>query len=409
MSFLPKVGRIDRSKEVPPIRLLMYAPAGFGKTYFASKWPDPIILNTDGNIVHTDLPGFVINEWETPPNYVPPTQKEIDEGAVDLRQHAFLDVVEELIAQNGAGFKTIIVDLIESVYQIGRTSKLKEFGLTHESDLPNGGKGYAIVRTPFYAAIDRLMSLPINVVILSHEKEKIVKDRIGREFSFFQPNLDDAVLKKMSGHGYTLRGYMKPLAVDGNDSPKVVRMLSLSPKADEFQVTRFIDAAGNPIVLEDIELTYQNFHDVMKNIKDPEKVGEFKFTNKIEKVQTGREKIAGTKKVLPKESVKKEIPKAEPVVEKDPTPVKADPVVEAKPDPVVKPEPVVEKTVKTTPEVKEETTVTPEVVKTPEKTVETNTTTVADTKTTTPTPSISPDRAKRLAQLKKEYLTNDKN
>ena len=304
MSFLPKPGRVDRSKEVPPIRLLMYAPGGFGKTYFASQWPDAIMANTDGNIVHTSLPGMIINRWEVPKNYKVPTADEVANGVVDLRGHSFISFVDELIRTNGAGFKTLILDLTEDIYQLCRLSKLEEFNLTHESDIPNGGKGYSIVRTPFYAAIDKLMSLPINIIMLSHEKEKIIKDRLGREFTYFQPNLDDAVLKKIAKTGYTLRGYFKPLEIDGNDSPQVVRMLSLSPKADEFQVTRFTDAEGNPIVLEDIELSYENFAEAMKGIKDPNNVGEFEYAVGFETGKSAKE-AAEAKRDAEREILKK--------------------------------------------------------------------------------------------------------
>lgn len=263
MSFLPKPGRVKRDKD-QFVRLFLYAEPGFGKSYFADQFPDPLIINTDGNLPYYTAPGLIVNQWEASKN------------DPDSKNRSFVDIVDELIKNNGMGYKTIVVDLIENVYELARQAKLAEYGLKHEADAGGYGKGYQLVRDPFYSVIKKLYSLPLNIILLSHENEKVIKDRIGREYTYFTPNLTDSVVKRISGTGYTLRGYWKGSLTDDNMEARAKRMLSLSPKDNELHVARLVDADGRPVELDDIELSYDNFIEVLKNLNDPEKVGSFK-------------------------------------------------------------------------------------------------------------------------------------
>lgn len=282
MSFLPTPGRVKRDKD-QFVRLFLYAEPGFGKSYFADQFPEPLIINTDGNLPYYTAPGLTVNQWEASKN------------DPESKNRSFVDIVEELVKNNGMGYKTIVVDLIENVYELARQAKLAEYGLKHEADAGGYGKGYQLVRDPFYAVLKRLYSLPLNIILLSHENEKVIKDRIGREYTYFMPNLTESIVKKLSGTGYTLRGYWKGSLTDDNMESRAKRMLSLSPKDNELHVARLVDADGNPVELEDIELSYENFVEVLRNLNDPEKVGTFK-------VQPQEETKEAPKKVLPKKA-----------------------------------------------------------------------------------------------------------
>lgn len=269
MSFLPAPGRVKRDKD-QFVRLFLYAEPGFGKSYFANQFPDPFIINTDGNLPYYTAPGLIVNQWEASKN------------DPDSKHRSFIDIIDELVKTNGNGYKTIVIDLIENVYELARQAKLLEFGINHESDAGGYGKGYQLVRDPFYSAIKKLYSLPLNILLLSHENNKTIKDRIGREYSYFTPNLTESVVEKLTGTGYTLRGYWKGSLTNDNMESKAKRMLSLSPKDNELHVARLIDADGNPVELDDIELSYENFISVLKNLNDPEKVGTFKTVHQEE-------------------------------------------------------------------------------------------------------------------------------
>jgi len=307
--FLPTPGRVTRIKELL-VRLLIFAPRGFGKSYFADQFPDALVINTDGNLPHYTSPGLIVNNWEV---INPKTEDEIK-----MAQRSFVNVVDELVRTNGNGFKTIIVDLAEGVYDLCRTAKLAEYGLKHESDAGGFGKGYQLVRDPFNATIAKLQSLPLNLLFLSHEVETTKKDRIGREFNYYGCGLSDKVATKISGTGYTLRGFWKGSLTDDNMTAKAKRMLSLTPKDDELHVARLTDVNGNAVELDDIELTYENFINVLKNLNDPSKAGTFRNAQ----IDTTKN-IAIPKKPKAKKSTTKkpEVKKEEPKTEAEEAPV----------------------------------------------------------------------------------------
>lgn len=315
MSILPSTKRVNRSTS-SAMKIMLYAPPGFGKSYWADKFPDPLFLNTDGNLQYLSAPGIVIKYWYSPPKT----------SAPEVVASSFVNVVEELIVTNGGGFKTVVVDLVEGIYALCRQAKLKELGVADESDIPFG-KAYKLIREEVIAQIDRLRALPINVILLSHEKETIIKDRIGREYTFYSPALDDKFLKPISGTGFTLRGYWKDIFDEQTGESRAVRMLSLSPKSEEFSVKRFVNAAGNPVLLEDIELTYENVDKLFEEMTDPDNSDNYQIAGSDALVSvTAKERAAALQK--PK-------PKSEPIIEK-PEPVKVQ-----KPEPVKvqKPEP----------------------------------------------------------------------
>lgn len=327
MSFLPTPGRVKRDKD-QFVRLFLYAEPGFGKSYFADQFPDPFVINTDGNLPYYTAPGLIVNQWEASKN------------DPDSKNRSFVDIVDELVRNNGYGYKTIIVDLIEGVYELARTAKLAEYGLKHESDAGGYGKGYQLVRDPFYNTIKKLFSLPLNILLLSHEDNRTIKDRIGREYAYFSPKLAESVTNKLTGTGYTLRGYWKGSLTDDNMESRAKRMLSLSPKDNELHVARLVDADGNPVELDDIELSYENFIEVLRNLNDPTKIGTFTTVQP-------KETEGAAKKVLPKKPLVKKAHTADdvqavqeqPVVEQAPV-VEETPVVEEVQQEVTAPEPV---------------------------------------------------------------------
>ena len=370
MSFLPTPGRVKRDKD-QFVRLFLYAEPGFGKSYFADQFPEPFIINTDGNLPYYSAPGLTVNQWEASKN------------DPESKSRSFVDVVEELVKNNGYGYKTIVVDLIENVYELARQAKLAEFGLNHESDAGGYGKGYQIVRDPFYVVLKKLYSLPLNIILLSHENEKVIKDRIGREYTYFMPNLTDTVVKKLSGTGYTLRGYWKGSLTNDNMDSKAKRMLSLSPKDNELHVARLVDADGNPVELDDIELSYENFITVLRNLNDPNKVGTFKIPagsepKVVEKKPATPVKKVATKKAFTAEDVQEETLKV--VSEPEIAGVKVEEV-----------------TIATTPDVNLT------VVATAPTKQETVGTIATDT-----TSSISDEKRKKIEALKAQYLKGKK-
>ena len=109
----------------------------------------------------------------------------------------FVDTIEALIKEEHT-YKTIVVDLLDDVYQYCRAYYCKQLKINHESELAFG-KGYDIIRNAFLLSIRTLLNSNLNIILVSHEKVTTIKDRIGRELTRYQPNLPEGVAGKVSG------------------------------------------------------------------------------------------------------------------------------------------------------------------------------------------------------------------
>ncbi len=129
-----------------------------GKTTLANKFPNPLMLNTDGNIKFVDAP------------FLPIKDKVVVEGRMTKRTLAweiFKEVIEELEKKQN-DFETIIVDLLEDTYEHCRLYMYDKLGIEHESD--NSFKAWDMVRTEFLSTLKRLMNLDYeNIILISHE------------------------------------------------------------------------------------------------------------------------------------------------------------------------------------------------------------------------------------------------
>lgn len=121
--LLPKNERRDLNATKKKVVWLYGAPFS-GKTFFANQFPDPLMLNTDGNIKFVDAPYIAIRDTVTV------------EGRITKRKLAyevFTDAVTELEKKQN-DFRTIVVDLLEDVYESCRVYICDRQGWKHESD-----------------------------------------------------------------------------------------------------------------------------------------------------------------------------------------------------------------------------------------------------------------------------------
>ena len=170
--------------------LWIYGSPFSGKTVLANKFPDPLMLNTDGNIKFVDAPYLSIKDEVTV------------EGRITKRKPAwekFKEIIEELEKKQNT-FKTIVVDLLEDTYEHCRAYKYAEMGVEHESDA-GFGKGYDIIRKEFLDTIKRLTNLDYeNIILISHEdSSKNITRRSGESTTTIRPNLQEKLASKISG------------------------------------------------------------------------------------------------------------------------------------------------------------------------------------------------------------------
>lgn len=169
-------------------KIWLYGAPFSGKTYLANKFPNVLMLNTDGNIKYVDAPFVAIKDEVKVEGRV--TRK-------TLAWEVFKDTIAEL-EKNQNSFETIVVDLLEDLYEYCRLYEYDKLNITHESD--DGFRAWDIVSTEFLSTIKRLMNLDYNIVVISHEDtSKDITKKGGDKITAIKPNIRDKVALKVAG------------------------------------------------------------------------------------------------------------------------------------------------------------------------------------------------------------------
>ena len=196
---LPSTKRVEVEKTSKK-KIWIYGQPYSGKTTFADQFPTPLNLNTDGNVKYVTMPRLEIKDEVT------------KEGRIVNRKFAW-EVFKEAIAdlEQGSDFETIVVDLLEDVYDHCRIKVCEDNGWDHESD--DSFKAYDIVRSEFLRTLKRLLNLDYNIVLISHEDStKDIMKKSGDKITSIQPNIPEKVAKKVAG----MVDLVGRVVVDGN-------------------------------------------------------------------------------------------------------------------------------------------------------------------------------------------------
>lgn len=171
-------------------KIWLYGAPFSGKTYLANEFPDPLMLNTDGNVRFVDAPYVAIKDIV------------MTEGRMTKRTMAwqvFKDTIEELEKKDN-DFQTIVVDLLEDTYEYCRLFMYDKMGITHESD--DSYRAWDKVRQEFLSTVKRLMNLndKYNIVLISHEDTtKDLTRKTGDKVTQIKPNINDKSALKIAG------------------------------------------------------------------------------------------------------------------------------------------------------------------------------------------------------------------
>lgn len=186
--LLPENKRRDIQKINKKVVWLYGVPFS-GKTFFANKFPDPLMLNTDGNIRFVDAPYIAIKDH---------VKVEGRQTKRTLAWEIFKDVIAELEKKEN-DFKTIIVDLLEDTYEHCRLYMYDKLNITHESD--DSFSAWDKVRTEFLSTLKRLVNMDYeNIILISHEdRSKDITRKSGDKITAIKPNLQDKVATKVAG------------------------------------------------------------------------------------------------------------------------------------------------------------------------------------------------------------------
>ena len=168
-------------------KLWVYGAPFSGKTTFAIGSPKHFVLNTDGNAQ------YVTDQYKLI------TDEVTKNGRITTRKQAwevFKEEIERL--EGGCDYETIIVDLVEDCYESCREYMYKKLGITHESD--DSFRAWDKVRHEYLSTMRRLINLPYNIVLLSHEDtSKDITKKSGENITAIKPNITDKVANKLAG------------------------------------------------------------------------------------------------------------------------------------------------------------------------------------------------------------------
>ena len=183
--ILPSTKRVEVKKNDYK-KVWIYGVPFSGKTTLADQAPTPLNLNTDGNCKYVTMPRILIKDEVT------------TTGRLTNRKFAwevFKDAIIEL--EKGSEFETIVVDLLEDEYDNARVYMCDKNNWEHESD--DSFKAYDIVRTEFLRELKKLLNLPYNIILISHEntsRDIMSKDK---KITRIETNLPEKIANKVAG------------------------------------------------------------------------------------------------------------------------------------------------------------------------------------------------------------------
>ena len=142
MSLLPE----NKPKEIDltPRMFVIGGSAMSGKTYNACKFPNPILINTDGNCKKVTTPSIYLNDKKYK------TYKE--------KLETLFGVLKEL-NETQTTYQTIVIDLIEDIFDICEGYVLEKYKVDNLGKVPGYATGYTERKVNMQNVITALKTL----------------------------------------------------------------------------------------------------------------------------------------------------------------------------------------------------------------------------------------------------------
>lgn len=153
MSLLPTT-KTKPQTDFEKYTTLLYGAPKTGKSTLASQFEKPLFLATEAGLNALATYNVEIESWEK-----------------------FLEACAE-IAAGKHGFKTIVIDTVDNLFQLCSAYICKKNNIQHESEL-DWGKGWKLVKEEFARAVVKLSLQPYGLVLISHAEPEEIKTRTG--------------------------------------------------------------------------------------------------------------------------------------------------------------------------------------------------------------------------------------
>lgn len=184
--FLTDPLKLSEEKSKPSNRLgdyviFLFGLPKIGKTTFASCFPDTYFLMCEKGAKALRIMKSDPRDWDEFLGYLRLLEK--------------------------SKYQTVVVDTVDSAYDMCEAHVLKVLGIEHESD-EGWGKGWAMVRKEWNKAIRRILEMKKGVVFLGHSREKEIKRRGGEQYNQSFPTLNERALAPIAASA-DLWGYYR--------------------------------------------------------------------------------------------------------------------------------------------------------------------------------------------------------
>lgn len=157
------IDRISRGRVAGPVRLVVYGPAGVGKSSFAASAPSPLFFDFEGRTGHLDVARVRPTSWDET-----------------------LQALREVVTDPGE-FKTVVFDTLDHQELLIHAHVCAKNGWTSIED-PSFGKGYIPALQEwqrFLAALDALRAKGLNVLLLAHGMLGTLKNPSGEDYNVY--------------------------------------------------------------------------------------------------------------------------------------------------------------------------------------------------------------------------------
>lgn len=138
-----------------PRNFFIWGQTMHGKSYLASEFPNPVILNTDGNADQIETPSVDLK------NERDPKTGKIKFTVVEQ----IFNIIKEL-EQGNHTFETVVIDVIDDLITLIEQAICEEYEVDYIGDVPYG-KGWGLRKTFITSIVVRLKALPMNVIYIS--------------------------------------------------------------------------------------------------------------------------------------------------------------------------------------------------------------------------------------------------
>jgi hypothetical protein len=142
---------IIEGKEKRPLKIVIYGPEGIGKSTFASQFPEPIFIDTEGGTSNLDIKRIKCNKsWN-----------ELISIVKEIKAHP--TICKTVVLDTADWAETLCTNAVCEKY---RKNNIEDFGF---------GKGYVYLLDEFsklLVSLDELIEVGINVVVTAHAKPR---------------------------------------------------------------------------------------------------------------------------------------------------------------------------------------------------------------------------------------------